>query len=145
MQWEQYECVPKYWMTEEQFGRDWFEYIWRNIHLDCQPDPGNKLVNADVTDNNDGFIIPEKEEEEEDKEDEEDLTEDKKLKRESSGLRIRMCLLQVMMKMICQLIAIQIKTTMMVEMLSCGIKEQSYSLTALTNLVEHIANILDLL
>ena len=69
-------------MTEEQFGRDRFEYIWRNIHLDCQPDPGHEKFDADVDENDDGSIVPEEEEEDDDKNDEEDLTEDEKLKKE---------------------------------------------------------------
>ena len=142
MQFDQYECVPKHWMTEERFGRDWLEYIWHNIYLDCQPDPGIKLANVDVNEDDDGSIVPEEEEE-----DDKDLTEDEKLKkeRESSGLRIHKCLLQVMMKTICQLITVLIKTMIMVEMLSCGIKKQRYSSIKGTNLVERIANILDFL
>ena len=69
-------------MTEDWFGRDQFEYIWCNIHLDCKPDPGNKQVNADVNEDNDGSIVPEEEEEDDNKDDEEDLTEDEKLKKE---------------------------------------------------------------
>ena len=51
-------------MAEKRFGRDWFEYIWRNINLDCQPDPGNKKFDADVDENDDGSIVPEEEVEE---------------------------------------------------------------------------------
>ena len=107
-------------MTEEQFGRDRSKYIWYDIHLYCQPDPGNESVDLDVTDKVDGKIVLEEEEEE-------DLLEDKKLRRERSGLRIHMCLLQVTMKTICQLIMILIVTTMTVEMLNYGIKERNYS------------------
>ena len=67
------------------FGRDKFEYIWCNIHLDCQLDPGNKLVDLDVidmtTENDDGEIVPDKEGEEEEEE-KEDLLEDEKMRRE---------------------------------------------------------------
>ena len=82
MEWDQFECVSKHCMAEERFGRDRFKYFWRNIHLDCKPDPGNKKFNADVDENDDGSIVPEDEEEDDDKDDEEDLTEDKKLKKE---------------------------------------------------------------
>ena len=68
-------------MTEEQFGRDQFEYIWRNVHLYCQPDPGNKLVDLDVT-NKDDYYEMMLEEEEKEEEEEEDLSENKKLRRE---------------------------------------------------------------
>ena len=89
MKWEQYEYVPRHQIAEERFGRDLFEYIWHNIHLDCQPDPGNESVNADVTDHNDDSIIPEEDNNEEEEEEEEDLTEDEKLKRERERERKR--------------------------------------------------------
>ena len=85
MKWDRYECVPRHWMTKGQFGRDRFKYIWHNINLDCQPDPGNKSVDLDVTDKGDSEIIPEEEEEEENKEKEEDLLEDKKMRRERTA------------------------------------------------------------
>ena len=72
-------------MVEERFGRDQFEYIWRNIHLDCKPDPGNKQFNADDNEDNDGSIVPEEEEEDDNKDNEEDLTEDEKLKKERAA------------------------------------------------------------
>merc|ERR1711884_299220 len=84
MKWDQFECVPQHWMWEERFISDRFEYIWRNIHLDCQPDPGNEKFDADVDENDDGSIVPEEEEEDDDKDedDEEDLTEAEKKKEE---------------------------------------------------------------
>ena len=84
MEYDKFECVPKHWMSDEKFSRDRFEYIWRNIHLDCQPDPGNEKIDADVAENDDGSIVPEEEEEDDDKDedDEEDLTEEEKKKKE---------------------------------------------------------------